>query len=100
MSLPRNKTTSLLREILLMKRVFARFGAGAVLACAITALLGAQQAILQLYPMSGDDQAQASDPSFVDETPTSWFVQLASAPTADGTAVTTVKQEKQAFRTN
>src|SRR5512144_2760375 len=98
MSLPRNKTTSLLREILLMKRVFARFGAAVVLACAITALLGAQEAVLQLST-GGDDQAQgASDQALVDETPTYWFVELASPPTADGTNLTQVRQEKANFR--
>jgi len=34
------------------------------------------------------------------ETPSLWFVELSSAPTADGTSSTTVKAEKAAFRTN
>ena len=36
----------------------------------------------------------------VDETPQLWFVELTSPPTADGTALWTVKAEKAAFRTN
>lgn len=36
----------------------------------------------------------------VNETPTLWFVELASAPTADGTSLLTTKNEKNAFRAN
>jgi hypothetical protein len=34
----------------------------------------------------------------VNETPQRWFVELTSAPTADGTSLATVKAEKSAFR--
>jgi minor extracellular serine protease Vpr len=34
----------------------------------------------------------------VDETPSLWFVELSSAPTVDGTKLSTVKAEKAAFR--
>jgi subtilisin family serine protease len=35
-----------------------------------------------------------------DETPQLWFVELSSAPTADGTSLATVRAEKSTFRTN
>src|SRR5512138_3921720 len=36
----------------------------------------------------------------VNETPSLWFVELSSAPTSDGTSLTTVRSEKAAFRSN
>jgi subtilisin family serine protease len=42
----------------------------------------------------------AENGEMTDETPQLWFVELSSAPTADGTSLTTVKAEKTAFRTN
>ncbi len=36
----------------------------------------------------------------IDETPQLWFVELSSAPTADGTSRSTLKAEKAAFRSN
>lgn len=36
----------------------------------------------------------------IDETPSLWFVELASAPTADGTSQATVNAEQKAFRAN
>lgn len=36
----------------------------------------------------------------VNETPSLWFVELSSAPTTDGTSLSTVKAEKNAFRSN
>ena len=36
----------------------------------------------------------------IDETPSLWFVELASNPTADGTSLQTVRAEKAAFRAN
>ncbi|HYY59465.1 MAG TPA: S8 family serine peptidase [Pyrinomonadaceae bacterium] len=36
--------------------------------------------------------------AMVDETPQAWFVELASRPSADGTSVATLKNEKAAFR--
>src|SRR3990172_738490 len=57
-----------------------------------------------------DDGITAIEPEFAapsaetgemtDETPSRWFVELSSAPTADGTSLTTVKAEKAEFRAN
>ncbi len=42
----------------------------------------------------------AEDGEMVDESFSLWFVEMASAPTADGTKQSTVKAEKAAFRSN
>ncbi len=70
---------------------------GATLASAGIAL-AASGDIEQLYPLDPGASPPSSS-AMLDETPARWFVQLASAPTADGTSLTTVRNEKAAFRT-
>lgn len=52
--------------------------------------------LVSLSAVSQTDQISVNDPS--NETPALWFVELNSAPTADGTSLTTVRNEKAAFR--
>jgi len=49
-------------------------------------------------PLTPPPSAETGE--MVDETPQTWFVELSSAPTADGTSLTIVKAEKAAFRAN
>ena len=64
----------------------------------LTALLigAASTSAEQLFP---DNVPPLANQQFVNETPKRWFVELTSAPTADGGSLTTIKQEKSAFRT-
>lgn len=73
-------------------------------------LLVALLASASLVPAYADDGVVPVDPLFpppsgetdemVDETPSLWFVELSSAPTADGTGLATVQAEQKAFRSN
>jgi subtilisin family serine protease len=63
----------------------------------ISAALATSGYVEQVYPSEQPDVAPPSV-AMVDETATRWFVELASAPTADGTSLTTVVNEKAAFR--
>jgi minor extracellular serine protease Vpr len=59
---------------------------------------------------AGDDEVVQVQPAVVvasaetgeatDETPSLWFVELSSAPTADGTSLATIRAEQRAFRAN
>jgi subtilisin family serine protease len=61
-------------------------------------------------PAQADDGVTPLEPEFaapsaetgemVDETPSLWFVELASGPTADGSSLAKLKAEKAAFRSN
>ena len=51
-----------------------------------------------IEPLSPAPSAETGE--MTDETPSLWFVELSSAPTADGTSLSTVKAEKVAFRNN
>jgi subtilisin family serine protease len=62
--------------------------------CLCSLALGAQD--LTTEPSGSEPAAESGAP--VNETPTAWFVELASPPTADGTSLATVKAEKDAFR--
>ena len=50
----------------------------------------------QIVPLIPPPSAETGE--MINETPQLWFVELTSAPTADGTALSTVKAEKTAFR--
>ncbi len=72
------------------------------LATIVTAILvvsfaipGVADDVTELYPES--PVPQASD-AFVDETPELWFVELASAPVADGGTLVDTRADKSAFR--
>ena len=51
-----------------------------------------------IEPLSPAPSAETGE--MTNETPSLWFVELASAPTVDGVSLTTVKAEKAAFRNN
>ena len=51
-----------------------------------------------IEPLNPAPSAETGE--MTDETPSLWFVELSSAPTADGTSLSTVKAEKTAFRNN
>jgi minor extracellular serine protease Vpr len=60
-------------------------------------------------PVSADDGVElqpefaapiAADSGWLDETPKAWFVELGSAPVADGGSVASAKSDKAAFRNN
>jgi minor extracellular serine protease Vpr len=53
--------------------------------------------VVELTPLS---PAPAAEPSKDDETVQRWFVELSSAPVADGGSANTTRAEKQAFRNN
>lgn len=70
-----------------------------VLAVASAGAVRADDGVMPVEPIGGVPVPPSGD-EFVDETPTLWFVELASPPTADGTALSTVKAEQKAFRSN
>ena len=51
-----------------------------------------------LEPLGPIPSAETGE--MTDETPSLWFVELSSAPTADGSSLSTVRAEKNAFRSN
>lgn len=51
-----------------------------------------------IEPLSPAPSAETGE--MTNETPALWFVELSSAPTADGTSLSTVRAEKAAFRAN
>jgi minor extracellular serine protease Vpr len=62
----------------------------------VALLASVQRPIVSAQSPRGDqDSVEASD----DETSDLWFVELSSPPTADGTSLVQVRQEKAAFRT-
>jgi minor extracellular serine protease Vpr len=64
---------------------------------AASAVFATSGTIEQVYPLDAAEMPATSE-AMVDETPTRWFVELASSPTADGTSAAIVKNEKAAFR--
>jgi minor extracellular serine protease Vpr len=72
-------------------RLAAALGALASLAAAWPS--AAQEALTPLVP-----PPSAETGAFVNETPQFWFIELSSPPTADGTSLATVRNEKAAFR--
>jgi subtilisin family serine protease len=54
--------------------------------------------VVPIEPSSPPPSGETGE--MVDETPQLWFVELSSAPTADGTSLAAVKAEKAAFRVN
>jgi minor extracellular serine protease Vpr len=55
-------------------------------------------AIALTLPAFGQTTSTSSSTAVVDETPTRWFVELSSPPTADGGSPTTLANEHAAFR--
>ena len=69
--------------------------------CALVSIaLGvpASAEITALQPLVPAPSAESG--AFVNETPQMWFVELASPPTADGTSLAKVRNEKAAFRSD
>ncbi len=56
------------------------------------------QGVGPVEPLTPPPSAETGE--MINETPQIWFVELSGAPTADGTAVASVKAEKNAFRAN
>lgn len=77
-----------------------RTGAACAIAVAVATVIGvtarAQSGAVEVQPL----QPQISEPAATtgDETPQLWFVELTSAPAADGTSLTQVRQDKANFR--
>jgi subtilisin family serine protease len=63
------------------------------------AAVTAENDVFQLYPQT-DTPVAEQNAAGGDETPELWFVELQSGPTADGTSLTSVRNEKAAFRAN
>ncbi|MEK7424681.1 MAG: S8 family serine peptidase, partial [Actinomycetota bacterium] len=61
------------------------------------AIPGVADDVMELFPESPAPQAYDA---LVDETPELWFVELASAPVADGGALSATRSDKNAFRAN
>ncbi|MDP9374977.1 MAG: S8 family serine peptidase, partial [Chloroflexota bacterium] len=68
----------------------------AILVLALPAGIGAQDDATALDPLRPAPSSETG--ALTDETAQLWFVELASPPTADGTSLTTVRAEKNAFR--
>ena len=68
--------------------------------CALASLAAAvplaAQEVTEVVPLS--PLPSAENGVAVNETPRNWFIELASPPTADGTPLSTVRNEKNAFR--
>lgn len=77
-----------------MRRIFAILLLLAILAMAAPA--AAQDGVARLEPLVPPPTTDTGE--MVDETPTLWFVELASPPAADGTKLQVLKNEKAAFR--
>jgi hypothetical protein len=60
-------------------------------------LLGGTGVCLLLATMILSAQIEQSVPTLDNETSGSWFVELASPPTVDGTAIATLEREEQNF---
>jgi len=74
-------------------RGFALLG---TLSLLLGSLVGPVGATDEVHPM--EPAPTAEDGRMTDETAHLWFVELASPPAVDGTPVSTLKKEKQAFR--
>ena len=75
------------------------FAASAALAGACTLAAGQQASarVVELQPLVPQQVAEQASSS-IDESTGLWFVELGSAPAADGGSLSTVRAEKQAFR--
>ncbi len=63
----------------------------------VSAALAGSELVEQVFPLVEPEAAPTSS-GMVDETPGRWFVELTSPPTADGSSLTVVQNEKAAFR--
>jgi len=79
-----------------MPRVFFRAGGPLLFAFAVSGLLGAQYAVIELQPL--DEQSVVADAPALNEAPEAWFVELSGAPVADGGDAAALRREKAAFR--
>lgn len=73
-----------------------RFATGIFVAAAIVLFLGMTgQTVKRVEPLV--PPTTTGDGSMVDETPSSWFVELAAPPLTEGGTVTTIRKQKAAF---
>ena len=77
-----------------MRRLTTLFLLVLVIALAVPA--AAQDGVQPVFPLTPPPTADTGQ--MIDETPSLWFVELASPPAADGTKIQTLKNEKAAFR--
>lgn len=63
----------------------------------LTLVLSAQMQSADEPLLTTSSDGESSGPA-VNDTPTGWFVELSSAPAAEGTSITTLRNEKNAFR--
>ena len=77
----------------MMSAMRLRLASGLAIAL-FAAMIGRAQQPPLTTPIVDQDSVTAAE----DETTDLWFVELASAPTADGTGLGQVRQEKAAFR--
>ena len=79
-------------------KLFGRFLLILVLLASTFGAAFADEGIEELQPEVTVPSAETGE--LVDETPSLWFVELSSAPTADGSSLATVQAEQKAFRAN
>lgn len=68
----------------------------AILAISIVPAASAQEGVFPLEPLAPPPSAETGE--MVDETPAAWFVELASAPLADGGSIAQTRADKNNFR--